>query len=371
MKGAGDIMKKNLKSVFMLIMVVLTLAIISGCAKKAGDESKDTTKDTTKDTKANVTESVKEEDKGTESSSSKYGHLTIGTVQPGPEDYYQTFFDRINQAAVAAGMNTYSMLSEYSTEKEMSNVEDLISQGVDAIAIFPLTSDSAQEVTKICNAAKMPIFIITTEIAEGEGVETCSITNDFYDMGKANGEWLIDNFTGSAKILEIQGALGTGIADNISDGFADAIASTDYEILYKSDCKWDRATAIQVVEDQISAGLDFNVVFVHNEDMCGGVVSVLEENNMLDKVMVITQNGSNAGFEMLKNNQIACTVTNSPSLVAGETVVRIMEYFDGTLKDNKVQAGVYCVDQSNYENPDTVTWDVYWALNLVKAYLDK
>ena len=98
-------------------------------------------------------------------------------------------------------MKTYSMLSEYSTEKEMSNVEDLIAQGVDAIVIFPLTSDSAQEVTKICNAANMPVFIITTEIAEGDGVETCSITNDFFAMGKADGEWLIDNFEGSAKIL--------------------------------------------------------------------------------------------------------------------------------------------------------------------------
>ena len=171
--------------------------------------------------------------------------------------------------------------------------------------------------------------------------------------------------------MEIQGALGTGIADNISDGFAEAIAGTDYKIAYQADCGWDRAKAIQVMEDQISAGLDFNVVFVHNEDMCGGVVSVLEENNLQDDVLVITQNGSDAGFDMLKNGQIACTVTNSPSLVAGETVVRIMQYFDGTLTENKVQAGIYCVTQSNYNDPETVTWDVSWAINLVDKYLGK
>jgi ABC-type sugar transport system substrate-binding protein len=299
-----------------------------------------------------------------------YSSIKIGAIQPGPENYYQTFFDRIEQSAKHAGMSITTLLSEYSSEKELRNVEDLISQGVDCILIFALTSDSAQQIAQVCNAANVPLFLISAETAPGPGKATCLVKNDFFDMGYKDGAWLRDNLTGPANIIEAQGALGTGIGDGISAGFDDAIKSrSDFKVLFRKDCQWDRASAIALVEDQISAGTNFNVVFVHNEDMCGGVVSVLRENNLQDKVTVITQNGSEDGFKMLEAKQIACTVTNSPSLVAGEAIVRVMQYFDGTLKDSVVNAEVFAIDQSNYKYPSTITWNVSWALQLVDDYL--
>lgn len=356
-------MKKGI-SILLAGMMVLAL---SACSSK-----NDSGNDPQTNAPAAETETLAE---GEETGGADYSQYTIGCVQPGPEEYYQTFFDRIEEAAKHAGFQVQTLLSEYSTETEMNNVEDLISRGVDAIAIFPLTSDSAQIITQICNEADVPIFIVTTECAEGEGIPTAAIGNSFYDMGYLNGTWLIDNLDqvgGEAKVLELQGALGTGIGDEITRGFEEATKDTaSIEIVYQTDCQWDRASAISALEDQISAGTEFNVVFVHNEDMCGGVVSVLEEKGLADKVLVMTQNGSDSGFEMLDAKQIAMTVTNSPSLVAGETVVAMMKYFDGALTDadKDIDAAVYSVDQSNYQNEDTITWDVSWAIDFVDGYL--
>lgn len=348
------------KVVSLVLALVMLLALAVSCSKPSTTKVDTSSTLSQTSTTTSATSAVKVD----------YSKITIGAIQPGPENYYQTFFDRIEASAKHAGMKITTLLSEYSTEKELANVEDLISQGVDCIAIFPLNSDSAQQIAQICNKAKMPLFLITAQASAGSGIVTCSIKNDFFDMGKKNGDWLIKNFKGEAKILEVQGALGTGIGDNITAGFADAIkARTDFKVVFQKDCVWDRAKAISFVEDQISAGTKFNVVFVHNEDMAGGVVSVLEENNMLKDVMVITQNGSDDGFKMLAAKQIACTVTNSPSLVAGETIVRIMQYFDGTLKDSVVDAGVYAIDQSNYKNTDTITWNASWAFDLVDKYV--
>ena len=365
-------MKKKLLCVLMAAAMVVALAAC-GNSQGGGDDAAAPAPSAGTETPAGDDQAAAGDDQAA-APAGDYSQYTIGCVQPGPENYYQTFFDRIEEAAQHAGFQTQTLLSEYSTETEMSNVEDLISRGVDAIAIFPLTSDSAQSITQICNDADMPVFIVTTECADGSGVPNAAIGNSFYDMGYLNGEWLIshlDEVGGSAKVLELQGALGTGIGDEITRGFEEAIAGNDnIEIVFQTDCQWDRATAISNLEDQISAGTDFNVVFVHNEDMCGGVVSVLEENNLADSVMVITQNGSDDGFEMLDAKQIAMTVTNSPSLVAGETVVAIMKYFDGSLEANAdIDAGVYAIDQTNYSDPDTVTWDVSWANNLVDQYL--
>ena len=85
-----------------------------------------------------------------------------------------------------------------------------------------------------------------------------------------------------------------------------------------------RADAISITEDVISSGKDFNLIFVHNEDMCAGVVSVLEENDLLGKVSVVTLNGSPDGIQMIKDGKVLATCANPPSYVGGDVVGQII-----------------------------------------------
>ena len=306
-----------------------------------------------------------------------YSQYTIGIVQPGPEDYYQSLTDRVVAVAEHVGFQTTTLLSQYDQSTELSNVEDLITMGVNAIVMQPLTSASAQTICQMCNEANMPIFIVNATVDEGEGVPTAIVGTSFYDMGELDGQWLIDNMdkvSGDvAKVIEIQGALGQGVADEITRGFEDSIKDQDdIEIVYQTDCQWDRSKAIAAIEDQITAGTDFNVVFSHNEDMTRGVVDTLAENNLTDSVVVITQNGSDTGFQMLEEGLIQATVSNSPALVAAETVIAIMKNINGTLEPGgEIMADVYTITQDNYKDPDTITWDAKWGIDRVDKYLNE
>jgi ribose transport system substrate-binding protein len=267
-------------------------------------------------------------------------------------------------------MTVTTLLSQYSAETEIANVEDLISRGVDAIACFSTSSDTAQIDAQLCNEANIPLFLMSSTAAEGEGVPACTIGNSFYDMGKLDGDWLNDNFEGSAKILEIQGQLGQGIAEEISRGFADGIAAnSDFEIVSQNTANWKRDEAISLTEDALSSGLDFNVIFVHNEDMCAGVINVLEENDMLGTISVITQNGSDVGIELIQDGKVLATCANPPSQVGGDVVVQIMKYFDGEEIPEVFDSPVFMIDASNVNDPDLVTWDKKWAIARVDEYL--
>lgn len=306
-----------------------------------------------------------------------YSQYTIGIVQPGPEDYYQSLTDRVVACADYVGFNTTTLLSEYDATKELTNVEDLISQDISAIVTQPLTSASAQTICQMCNEAGVPIFIVNATVDEGEGVPTAVVGTSFYDMGYLDGEWLksnMDKVNGdTAKVIEIQGVLGQGVADEITRGFDASISEADnIDIAYRTDCQWDRATAIAAIEDQITAGTDFNVVFSHNEDMTRGVVETLAENNLTDQVVVITQNGSDTGFQMFEEGLIEATVSNSPALVAGETIKAIIENIRGNLTPgSEIMADVYTITQDDYKDPETVTWDASWGIALVEDYLNQ
>ena len=180
-------------------------------------------------------------------------------------------------------------------------------------------------------------------------------------------------YASGAKLFpQIQGALGQGIAEFHSQGFAEALEKAgrdDVELVFQQTANWTRADAISITEDVISSGKDFNLIFVHNEDMCAGVVSVLEENDLLGKVSVVTLNGSPDGIQMIKDGKVLATCANPPSYVGGDVVGQIIDYFDGEEMVEKVyDSPVFMIDASNADDPDLVTWDVSWAISRVDEY---
>lgn len=291
---------------------------------------------------------------------------TIGLIQPGPEEYYQNYFNCIKAAAEHVGMSVTTLLTEYDPATEIANYEDLITKGVDAIVCFSVNSKTAQIGAQLCNDEGVPLFLLSTVVSDGPGEVTCTIGNSFYDMGYMTGEWVVDNIEGPQRAVIIEGFPEQGFAELISQGFMDACDQSerdDIVTVYKKPGNWSRADAISITEDIISSGLDFNLVFVHNEDMCAGVVSVLEENGQAGKVNVVTANGSPKGIQMIKEGKVLASCANPPSYVAGDVVGQIIKYFDGEKMRKKVYySPVFMIDSSNINDDALITWDQKWAL---------
>jgi ribose transport system substrate-binding protein len=364
----------NTKRVIAIIVTLLmALTLFTACSQPKAEETASAAPSAAESASAAPeTSAAASESASTEAGAPKGAggyQYSLGVIQPGPEAYYQNYADSVTAAAEYAGMTVTTLLSQYSAQTEIANVEDLISQGVDAIACFSTASDIAQIDAQKCNEADIPLFLMSSAAAEGEGKPTSTVGNSFYDMGKMNGDWAIANFKEAENILEIQGQLGQGIAEEISRGFADGIASrSDLKVVSQKTANWKRDEAISITEDALASGLDFSVIFVHNEDMCAGVINVLKENNMLDKIKVITQNGSDPGIEMIKAGEVLATTANPPSFVGGDVVVQILKYFDGQEIPESYNSPVFVIDSTNVNDADLVTWDKKWAISRVDAY---
>ena len=355
-------MKKRIGLIVALVVVLLFA--ISACSKPADTGAKTENAPATTEQPASTSDGA--------GGPGSY-NVRLGIVQPGPEFYYQTFTDRIAAAAEYSGMNVTALLSEYSTEKEVANIEDLIAQGVDAITVFSLASETAQIDAQKCEEAGMPLFLTNSALGDGPADIVSMIGNSFYEMGEQDGKWVVENqdiLPKDLKILEIQGQLGQGIAEGISDGFADQIALIDgAQIVHKQTANWIRTEAIAITEDSLMSSLDFNMIFVHNEDMCAGVVKVLKENDVLNNgVVVITQNGSDDGIAMIKAGEVLATCANPPSFVGGDVVVQMLRYFDGVDVPRVYDSPVFMIDAANVNSPDLVTWDQKWAISRVDEY---
>jgi len=359
---------KKTKVIAIIVAAILAVALLTACAPQAPAETSAPATEAPATTAA-ATEAPETAEAPAGPKGPGGYDFELGIIQPAEHFYYQQFADATKQAAEYCGMKVTIAQSLGDPLKEVANIEDFISKGVDAIAMFSLASDVAQQGAQKCNAADIPLFLMSSVNGEGPGTVVCTIGNSWTEMGKYDGDYLAEKVTGALNVLEIQGALGQGIAEGISEGFAEGIkARDDIKIVFQKTAGWNRDDAIKITEDQIAAGLDFNCIFVHNEDMCAGVVSVLKENDMLDKVTVITQNGSPDGFTMIQAGEVIATCANPPPLVASDVVVQVLKYFDGVPVPETYDTPTFIIDASNVNDPNTPSWDIKWATKSVDEY---
>ena len=135
--------------------------------------------------------------------------------------------------------------------KEMSNVEDLISQGVSAIMINPTDSDAVAGAIKAAYEASIPVVTLDRGANGGEVVS--HIASDNVAGGKLAGEFIVEQLGGKGKVVELEGIPGASAARDRGEGFNSAIANTDIEVVAKQTANFDRAEGLSVMENILQA----------------------------------------------------------------------------------------------------------------------
>ena len=151
---------KKFKFLALIVAVVMVCAVFAACAAEEAAPVEEAVEEVVEEVVEEATEEVAEEE-------TKTYDKVLGLIQPGPEDYYQNYANSVTAAAEHVGMTVVPLLTEYDSAKEIANYEDLIAQGVDAIACFSIASDTAQIGAQLCNEAGIPLFLLSSDAAEG------------------------------------------------------------------------------------------------------------------------------------------------------------------------------------------------------------
>jgi ribose transport system substrate-binding protein len=280
--------------------------------------------------------------------------ITVGYIMGGPELWQQSESDGVQAACKKLGYNFVSVNSEYTPEKEISNAEDLISKHVDAIVMFTVNANSGQKAAKMCNDAKIPLFLLDGDVGEGPGKAVSVISYDFYETGKIVAQWVSKNMP-NAKLAFIMGLPGAGITEAYQKGVEEGL-SNGVKLVDVQPADWDRAKAMKVMEDMLAAKKAIDVVYVNNDDMAVGVIKALKDGGKFGKIKVVTDNGSPDSVTMIKNGELLMTVTESPAYQGIAAVKCIRDYFKGVKVPASILVPLKAVTKANLN--DILPWDV-------------
>jgi ABC-type sugar transport system substrate-binding protein len=313
-----------------LLVILLVFAMVLALASCGGDSQtpEETTAAPTTEKPAETTEGETPEETTAPEVDNVTGK-TVGFINAGPDDYYAQFGDAFKAIGETVGLEVVELNSDYSPEKELANVQDMIAAGVDAIAVITAGAAGSAESIKAAYEADVPIFFIAgkPELIPGTDL-TGHVTDNFVMMGYLVGQWVAENYP-DAKCVNIPGFLGQGPAEGEIVGFDLALEEAGMEpATLLTSSEWQRTLAIPIAQDLIASGTDFDVLFACNEETFFGVLQVFQELGVEDKV-IVSNNGKDDAWPHLIDGTLAATVPNPPSLNADICIQQIIRHFNG------------------------------------------
>lgn len=189
------------------------------------------------------------------------------------------------------------------------------------LIVDPVSSDSGASVTNQANQANVPVVAFDREPSSGELASF--IGYNAIEAGKAGAKALGAAVGGKGKVVEIQGIMGTSVAQDRSKGFNEGIkAFPGIQIVAVQAAEFDRGKALDVMTNVLQAHPDIDGVYAANDEMAMGVVSALKARGLSGTVKVVGNDGIADALAAIKAGTMYATNAESP-FVLGKQVVNI------------------------------------------------
>ncbi|MFV0425542.1 MAG: substrate-binding domain-containing protein [Beutenbergiaceae bacterium] len=191
---------------------------------------------------------------------------------------------------------------------QVTNMETLISQNVDAIILSPVTSDALTPVAQQAMEAGIPVITIDRSV---DTEVTQHIGADNVEIAQNAGDYVVELTGGEGGILEIQGTAGSSAAIDRHEGFLEAIAGSNLTVVAETDANYELNKATAFVENNLQRfrNGEVSVVYAHNDAMALGARLALEEAGLADDVYIIGIDGENQAIEAVNEGRLTATFT--------------------------------------------------------------
>ena len=206
-----------------------------------------------------------------------------------------------------------------SAAKQVADVNSMIAQGVDAIFLAP--REEKPLIPAIMNAKKagIPVILLDRNVEQslakaGEDYVTF-IGSDFIEEGRRAAEWLTKTMNGQAKIIELQGTVGSSPANDRRDGFANYIKDhSGMQIVASQSGDFARDKGRQVAETLLQANPDANAIYAHNDEMAIGAIAAIEAAGKTPgkDIIIVSIDGTRDALQAIIDGKMGATVECSP-----------------------------------------------------------
>jgi ribose transport system substrate-binding protein len=263
------------------------------------------------------------------------------------------FYKDLEAGLVAQAAKDHIRLVVQSAEADPAaqarQIEDFVTQKVDAIVLVPCDSDTVASNLRGAAAAKIPVF--TADIA-AKGADVVShVASDNYQGGRLAGQEMAKLLGGKGKVLVIDHPSVSSVQDRVR-GFEDALKeSPGISIAGKPSSEGERTKAQSVMEDALTRTPDLAGVFGVNDDSALGALRAIEAAGKTDIVVIGYDATPEAQAAILRGSALKADVIQYPTQIGGKTILAVVRFLKHEKVDKVTPVEVGIVNAENLAKP--------------------
>ncbi|WP_095396706.1 ribose ABC transporter substrate-binding protein RbsB [Cytobacillus praedii] len=279
------------------------MVLLAGCSTEAPGSSDKSEKETG----------------GKKDDSVKIG-LSVSTLN---NPFFVSLKQGAEDEAKAQGAEIVTVDAQNDSAKQVSDIEDLIQQGVDVLLVNPTDSAAVAVAIESANNANIPVITVDRSAEGGEVV--AHIASDNVAGGEMAGKFILEKLGNKGKVVELEGIPGSSAARERGEGFHKAVdAVADVEVVAKQAADFDRAKGLSVMENILQGNKDIQAVFAHNDEMALGALEAIQAAGLTD-VIVVGFDATDDAVKAVESGNMAATVAQKPAIIGQQGVTTALK----------------------------------------------
>nr|WP_285848993.1 D-xylose ABC transporter substrate-binding protein [Mesobacillus sp. MER 48] len=195
--------------------------------------------------------------------------------------------------------------------KQVSQIQNMISQDIDALVIIAINSDALTTVVDQAKAEGIPVLAYD-RLINGTDIDAY-VSFDNVRVGEMQAEYLVEKVPTGKYFL-----MGGSPTDNNAKMFREGQMNIIQPLVDKGDIEvvgdqwakgWDANEALKIMENALTANKnDIDVVVASNDSTAGGAIQALEAQGLAGKVAISGQDADLAGVQRIAEGLQTMTV---------------------------------------------------------------
>lgn len=343
-------MKRKFLGILMSVAVAASMLV--GCGGSA-----ETAKQTT--SAAASTTAVAKEAVATASASlgkRPEGGYTFGyTCMDGTNPFFVILEKTIKKEVEKNGDKLISTDPANNVSLQITQIEDMITQGIDAIFLNPAEAEGILPALDALKAAGIPIINFDTEVADLSYVQAY-VGSDNVNAGRVCGQDLVKKCPNGGNIIVLDSPTMNSITDR-TKGFLEAIDGKGFKIVAQQDAKGNLQEAMRISEDLLQAHSDVVAIFGGNDPTALGALAAANAAGMKNVLIYGVDGSPDIKSELASGKSlIAGTGAQSPINIAKKSVEVMYKYLGGEKVEARYPVETFLISSENVSQYGTDGW---------------
>jgi inositol transport system substrate-binding protein len=217
-------------------------------------------------------------------------------------------------AKTAPGVTLQIEDAKDDVSKQLSQVQNFIANGVDAIIVNPVDTSATAAITKAAADANVPLVYVNREPIDVDklGPKAAFVASNEADSGTLETKEICKLLGGKGNILVIEGVLSNQSAVQRTKDVHEVISTPDcsgIKVVAEQTANYDRTQGQNLMTNWLSKGMQFDAVVSNNDEMAIGAIQAMKSAGVDTKKMIVGGiDATQDGLAAMKAGDLKVTV---------------------------------------------------------------